>query len=276
MAVKPEYIPPDFPKDAFQGTASYYSQYRVPYLSSLIQDLVDRAGGSSGGRLLDLASGPGRLALPLAARFDEVVAVDLEPEMIEEGKRLAKERGIANIRWIVGKAEEFQAEPASFRLITIGEAFHRLDQWAVSRQAMKLLVPGGCLALIGCREILDGTEPWQRIVNDTIRKWRASASLNGRVPRPQPKIGPEHNRLVLADAGFQDVASYSFAQEHTWTVESIVGYLCSTSICSGKALGELGDAFADDLRTHLLDYDSGGRYRSTVECGYSLGRKPAE
>lgn len=36
--------------------------------------------------------------------------------------------GANNVRWSVGYAEDVDAEPASFELITAGNAFHRLDQ----------------------------------------------------------------------------------------------------------------------------------------------------
>ena len=108
------YVKPKFPADAFVGTAVHYSKYRLPYPESLNKDLLERAGVSGEGKLLDLACGPGRVALPLASSFGEVWAVDLEPEMIGVGKTEAKKKGIDNVKWSVGKAEDLQAEPASF------------------------------------------------------------------------------------------------------------------------------------------------------------------
>src|SRR5919108_2152765 len=121
------YVKPNFPVDAFAGTASYYLRYRVPYPEALLRDLVERAGITGQGRLLDLACGPGRVALALVASFQEIWAIDLEPEMIAVGQHEATQRGVHHITWMVGKAEDVQAPPASFALITIGEAFHRLD-----------------------------------------------------------------------------------------------------------------------------------------------------
>src|SRR5215469_11576045 len=44
--------------------------------------------------LLDLACGPGRVTLDLAASFEHVHAIDLEAEMIEVGRREAARRGV--------------------------------------------------------------------------------------------------------------------------------------------------------------------------------------
>ena len=145
------YVKPDFPVDAFAGTATYYVRYRVPYPAGLLQDLLARAGITDEGRLLDLACGPGRIALALAASFREVWAIDREAEMVEVGQQEARQRGVHNITWLVGKAEDLQAPPASCALITIGEAFHRLDQQRVAQHALQWLQPGCCAAtLVSC------------------------------------------------------------------------------------------------------------------------------
>ena len=52
-----------------------------------------------------------------------------------------------NASWHCSRAEEFDAAASSFDLITIGEAFHRLDQGAVRRAALRWLKPGGILVM---------------------------------------------------------------------------------------------------------------------------------
>jgi hypothetical protein len=54
---------PNYSDDLYTGTAEYYARYRVPYPQVLIDDLRVRAGVTGNGRLLDLACGPGRVAL---------------------------------------------------------------------------------------------------------------------------------------------------------------------------------------------------------------------
>ena len=270
------YVKPDYPADAFAGTASYYARYRVPYPKALIEDLMERIGVSGKGRLLDLACGPGRVVLSLAPRFRGAWAIDLEPEMIEVGQEAAQLRRVDNIRWMVGKAKELEAESASFELITIGEAFHRLDQWHIARQALHWLSPGCCLAIMGCYNIRGGKEPWQRIVANIVDKFASRKSAREKVAwRPQPGMGPYHSRLVQQDAGFLEVDSFSFVQPHVWTVESIVGNMYSTSRCSKKVLGDDAKGFEADLTEALLAHDASGHFRENLRCGYALGRKPS-
>jgi len=242
----------------------------------LLNDLVERAGVTGGGRLLDLACGPGRVALALVSSFREVWAIDLERDMIEIGQQEATQRGVHTIKWMVGKAEELQAPPASFELITIGEAFHRLDQQLVAKQTLQWLRPGCCLASLGSYGVMEGKEPWQRIVADIARRWTSRAHPSGGgAAQPQPGSGPKHYELVLRETGFEDVASYAFVEGHTWTIETIIGNLYSTSFCSKNVLGDSSEAFEADLRAALLAHDPSGTYREHIGFGYTIGRRPA-
>jgi SAM-dependent methyltransferase len=269
------HVRPSFPADAFAGTAGYYVRYRVPYPKRLLRDLVDRSGVTGGGRLLDLACGPGRLAFDLASSFREVWAIDLEPEMIETARKEDVRRGAGNIRWMVGRAESLEAPAASFELITAGEAFHRLDQRIVAEQALKWLRPGCHLATLGCYTVLSGAEPWQRIVVDAVRRWTSGTSqLGGDSGARNPGSGPDHNERVLREHGFVDVASHSFVEPHEWTLEAIIGYLYSTSVCSRNRLGNGAAGFEADLRAELLSFDPGGVFRESTSWGYTIGRRP--
>jgi SAM-dependent methyltransferase len=261
--------------NAFAGTAVDYARFRPPYPPALLRDILERVGVAGGERLLDLACGPGRIALALASSFAEVWAIDLEPEMIEVAKAEARARGATNTRWTVGKAEDLTAPGRSFDLITIGEAFHRLDQRRVAAQSLGWLKPGGGLATLGSDGILTGSEPWQQIVADRVRHWTRPAFPSGWAStRSATGAGPEHDESVLRDAGFEAVASYDVVRTHEWTIEAIIGYLHSTSVCSRRILGESADAFETDLTAALLAYDASGVYAEAMRFGYTLGRKP--
>ena len=106
---------------AFTDKANADLGAKLPLLSN--QDLI----------ILDLGCGWGRITLELAKRHFLFTGVDLSPNFIEYARSMAKakgsrKRGIANITWMVGRAEEQEAESDSFELITVSEAFHRLDQ----------------------------------------------------------------------------------------------------------------------------------------------------
>ncbi len=120
-----------------------------------------------------------------------VLAIDLEPEMIEVGKQEAARRGIGHINWLVGRAEDLELAPSSLDLITIGEAFHRLDQTLIARKALGWLKPGGSLATLGTEGVLAGREPWQKTVAAVARGAFPAGWAEG---LPGADIGPGAGR----------------------------------------------------------------------------------
>ena len=269
-------VNPDIPADAFSGTAESYARFRPPYPVALLDHLRNRAGITGEGRLLDLACGPGRVALPLAAHFGEVWAVDQEPEMIAVGRAQAEPQSLSNIRWLIARAEELVAVPGSFQLITIGEAFHRLDQRLIAERAMTWLAPGGGLATLGCFSLMPGREPWHDVLRAVVRKWegRDAAARPASMPSSPQTRGADHERKVLTALGFEHVGAYDFPHPHVWTLDSILGNLHSTSRLSSRALGDETQRFDADVRRALLAFDSSGRYPETLRFGYSLFRTP--
>ena len=261
--------------DAFVGTAAYYARYRVPYPQELLQDLVRRANITGQGRLLDLASGPGRVALAISSSFRDVWAVDREPEMLEVGKAEAKRRGVSNVTWTLERAEDLQAPAESFELITIGEAIHRLDQRLIAERSLRWLKSGGCLAVIGCSDILSGREDWQRVAVSVAERWTRHAFPAGWAASSAGANRGTNNVIqVLTAAGFESVESYAFVEPYDWTVDSIVGYLHSTSVCSRRILAGNLAAFDSELRCELHALNSTGIFHERIRFGYTLGRKP--
>jgi len=267
--------PPDFPKDAFVGTAQYYAQYRLPYPQSLLEDLRSRAGITGKGRLLDLGCGPGRVALALAPSFREVWAVDPEQEMIDVGREKAGECGATNLRWIVGRAEDVQAPSDFFELISIGEAFHRLDQQIVARRALEWLHPGRSLAILWYENLWRGHQQWKSVVREIVFKWtgRRTGTRTRARSEPVKQQSPTFEEVLLM-AGFEEVESHEFRVPHVWTLDSLVGYLHSTSGVSKPVLGDKAEAFERDLRETLLAHNSCGQYEETATFGYLLGNRP--
>jgi ubiquinone/menaquinone biosynthesis C-methylase UbiE len=266
---------PNLKPDAFVGTAEAYARHRPPYPPALLDALVATVARGSPSALLDLACGPGRIALDLAAAFDRVVAVDLEPEMVTVGTREAARRGIDNVVWSIAAAEQFQASAAAFDLVTIGEAFHRLDQRLVAIAALRWLRPGGCLATLGAAGILAAEGPWQAAAADVAHRWMARAFPDGWAEaRSGAATGPEAYEQLLRAAGFVDVVSDAFTAPQAWTIESIVGYFESTSVCSRRALGKHFAGFEDELRATLLPLAEGGVFHEAARFGFTLARKP--
>jgi ubiquinone/menaquinone biosynthesis C-methylase UbiE len=81
----------------YEGAAEYYARYRPPYPSALEKVLREAFRLDGRGQLLDLGSGPGSVAIPVAHLFEHVVAMDPEADMFREGRAIAGRAGIENI-----------------------------------------------------------------------------------------------------------------------------------------------------------------------------------
>ena len=69
--------------------------------------------------------------------------------MLAEGRRVAEELEIVNIRWVRARAEDLpRAAPGPYRLVSFGQSFHWTDEARVAEAVYDVLQPGGALALI--------------------------------------------------------------------------------------------------------------------------------
>jgi ubiquinone/menaquinone biosynthesis C-methylase UbiE len=93
----------------YRGAAAHYRPGRPTYSPQLEAVLAADLGLDGSGRLLDGGCGPGILTVRLAQLFEEAVGLDPDAAMLAEGRRAARERGIANIRWVQAVAEDLPA-----------------------------------------------------------------------------------------------------------------------------------------------------------------------
>jgi ubiquinone/menaquinone biosynthesis C-methylase UbiE len=100
-------------------------------------------------RVLDVATGTGNTALALAPHVSWATGLDLTEEMLAQARRVAAERGVENVDWVLGDAEELPFPAASFEIWIARAAphhFHRLDRSL--EEAFRVLKPGGKAVVI--------------------------------------------------------------------------------------------------------------------------------
>jgi ubiquinone/menaquinone biosynthesis C-methylase UbiE len=77
-------------------------------------------------KILDVGCGPGILTVALAPLVDEVVALDLTPEMIAQAKKRSDWLGLKNVRFEVGQAEELPFTDGYFDVVVTRLMLHHL------------------------------------------------------------------------------------------------------------------------------------------------------
>ena len=111
----------------FDGAAAHYRYGRPPYSPQLEEVLTEELDLDGTGRLLDGGCGPGILTVRLAHLFEDVVGLDPDAAMLAEGKRVADERGITNIRWVHALAEDLpEAAPGPHDAVDLFDQFAAL------------------------------------------------------------------------------------------------------------------------------------------------------
>lgn len=191
--------------------------------------------------------------------------------MIDVGRQQAKVTGVTNVRWIVSRAEDLEAPSRFFELITIGEAFHRLNQKTVTERALDWLEPGKGIAILWYVNFWRGNDGWQVLASDVVAKWTGRRSGT----RSEQAIHQVPFNTVLETYGFKNVAEYEFKVPQVWTVDDLVGFLYSTSGVSKRVLGDKAESFEADLKSTLLSFEPSGHFEETARFGYLFGNSPS-
>ncbi|MEP6802421.1 MAG: methyltransferase domain-containing protein [Acidobacteriota bacterium] len=110
---------------------------------------VDRLGLERDDDVLDVAAGTGLLSRAMAPRVRSVVALDLTPEMMAEGRRAADREKLTNVRFEKGAAEDLPYDPSSFDMVVTRFSIHHFQNpAAVLLEMARVCRTGGRVAVI--------------------------------------------------------------------------------------------------------------------------------
>lgn len=132
---------------------SGWKQANAPDLGWLVA-VLDPAATD---RALDVGTGGGHAALALAPAVASVVGIDPTPEMLAVATRLAAERGIANVTFILATADALPFPDASFdRVMSRFSVHHWPRPGGAFREIHRVVRPGGRLVLVDLLAPEDG------------------------------------------------------------------------------------------------------------------------
>lgn len=156
---------------SFGTAAAAYAEHRPDYAEAAVRWALDTAPGP---RVLDLGAGTGKLTAALLALGTDVTAVEPDPSMLAELRRL-----LPSVRALAGRAESIPLPDASVDAVLAGQALHWFDMAVAGPEIARVLAPGGVLA--GLWNVYDDRVEWvtgfDRVSAGssgvTLRSWHA-------------------------------------------------------------------------------------------------------
>ncbi|NMO22618.1 class I SAM-dependent methyltransferase [Pyxidicoccus fallax] len=227
--------------------APEYVRELMPVFETFSRDALARADVGQGTRVVDVAAGPGTLALLAAERGARVTAVDFSARMIGALREHAAARRL-EIESLVGDGMAMalpdRAFDAAFSMF--GLMFFP-DRARGFRELHRVLVPAG-------RAVVSSWVPMERspamnVVYKSFAELMTANGGGGGAPRDgmMPLSDPETCRREMAGAGFVDVAVHEVSADARYaSTAALVDAMARSSapvVLARKALGEKWGGF---------------------------------
>ncbi|MDA8051878.1 MAG: class I SAM-dependent methyltransferase [Rhodospirillales bacterium] len=152
--------------------------------------VVEEIGVAAGTDAIDLCCGDGLFTVPLAAMARQVIAIDLDPAMLERAQARTAAAGVKNCAFIAADAYDVaRVVAASVDLVLIANTFHGVpDKPRLARAVASVLRPGGRFAVIN----------WHR-------RPREETTVLGspRGPKTEMRMTPEEVAAAVGPVGFR-------------------------------------------------------------------------
>jgi ubiquinone/menaquinone biosynthesis C-methylase UbiE len=264
----------DFEAAGFSRVAHQYHRYLSDITDRVAEPLLDAACVTAGSRVLDVATGPGQVAVRAVARGATVLGIDLSPVMVELARRLHP-----GIEFRQGDAHQLPLDDASFDAVVANFLIpHLADHERAVAELARVTAPGGRIALsawdVPQRSPLPGA--LFLAVHD------AGAPLAEGLP-----IGPPFFRYsddatfagLLTGAGFVDADVIDVAFVHRMhSADAFWDALIEGSVrASAQVLGQTRDMqrrIREAFDRRVAEFDDGTGLELPVAVKIASGRKP--
>jgi SAM-dependent methyltransferase len=189
----------------FGEDAALYDRVRPSYPEELIDDVLGLAGLLC--RAVDAGCGTGKAAVLLAARGAEGIGIEPDAAMAE----VARRKLAAHPRWRVDVSDFEDWKPRNgdvpVDLVTCAQAWHWLDRERGTRQAERLLRPGGWLAIWG-HEPEYRDSPLRRQIDAAYARYAPRPSVRSQAPRERVPPGSSFGAPVEREyRGWRDYSA---------------------------------------------------------------------
>lgn len=261
--------------DAWNRVGQGYTSRFTPTLAAYARTALSLAQPAADAHVLDVAAGPGTLALLAAPDVRRVSALDFSPGMIDRLRHDAAARGLTNVEAVVGDGQALPYADASFdaAFSMFGLIFFP-DRARGLRELLRVLRPGA-RALVGSWAPMDPASP-PVILFELFRE--ALTDSPPTFPR-LPLTDPASMRQELGEAGFEEIQVSLVAHEFAapsplafWQgqVEANVLFAGVLHGMSAAARDQVSERVLHGLRANLGD----GEVRYLQTAIFGIGARP--
>ena len=261
-----------FDPELYRGTHKHYAKYRPGVPKEVIDVIVEHFDIKPTDRILDIGCGTGQVALAMEGKCGEMVCLDSDPEMLIQAEKATKNSKI-KLAWINCRAEdlgEIKKNLATFKVATICRGFHWLNQKQVLNDLGDLVDEDGGVAVFSDRSLWTGQEEWQQAVKKLVQKYLGEERRAG---KGKFKESDELWDSIIARSVFRFIKIHDVLIVRSWDIESIIGYLFSTSFATPYLFGNQLHAFKKDMEETLRSINPGGVFQENAVWTMILGSK---
>jgi ubiquinone/menaquinone biosynthesis C-methylase UbiE len=160
----------DLIRDRFTRTAEVFGNFAVADRAREAERLASLVGAKSSDRAVDLACGPGTLALRFARHVRWVCGLDLTPAILARARESARADGILNLSFALGDAQSLPIAADSLDLAVTSYSLHHIPHpdRTIAEMA-RVLKRGGRVGVI---DIFVSEDPRSADINNRIERFR--------------------------------------------------------------------------------------------------------
>jgi SAM-dependent methyltransferase len=251
----------------FKAAAKHYLAGRPAYAQGLISRIVKDLGLRAEDAVMDLGCGPGQLAMLFAPFVRSVLAVDPSAEMLEVARHAAN--GVDNVHFKSGSSFDIGPELGTFKLVTIGRAFHWMDRSDTLRRLDAMVEGDGAVVLFSDSHPKHRdnawVEPYQRIIDD-------HAAEDFQRARRCSVDWPSDEEILL-DSPFARLERISVVEKRSLPAEHLVERALSISAINEVVLGGKMGRLMSDIQELSLRFSLGGIVSEVIETSALIARR---
>ncbi len=254
----------------FKAAAEHYLAGRPAYAQELISRIVRDLRLGAEDAVMDLGCGPGQLAMHFAPFVRSVLAVDPSTEMLEVARHAAKRAD--NVHFKSGSSFDINPELGTFKLVTIGRAFHWMDRPDALQRLDAMVERDGAVVLFSDSHPRHRDNAWVDPYQTIIDNYSA-----GDVQRERRRSAdwPSDEEILLASR-FARLERVSVIEKRTLPAERLLDRALSISALNEDGLGGKMKRLIDAIKDLSSRFSLGGIVSEVIETSALIARRVDE